>query len=90
MALCKACGAYMLWVKLDSGKPIPVDPDPLPDDRGAVAAKTLDSGVLVGYVRSQRRPLKAGYWTYTPHHSTCPNWKPRPAEPPATQPDPLF
>lgn len=90
MAICKACGAYMIWVKLDSGKPIPCDPDPLEDDKGKVAAKTLDSGVRVGYVLSARRPLRPGYWTYMPHHATCPNWnKPKPAEP-AEPTAPLF
>ena len=86
MATCKACGAYMLWVKIAPQKSMPVDPDPLDDDSGVVAAKKNDAGIYVGYVISKRRPVQPGYWTYTPHHATCPKvaqFRPAKPAPPA-------
>lgn len=90
MATCKGCGSFIIWIKLNAHKSMPCDPDPLDDDSGVVAAKRLDSGVRVGYVISARRPLEPGYWTYNPHHASCPKVEQFRPPPPAPQPDALF
>lgn len=74
--LCDRCFATIRFVRLDTGKPIPVDPIPTADDKGNVAAKPQGAG-LVGFVVSREKPLQPGYRTYMPHFATCKPDKPR-------------
>lgn len=67
---CMHCHATITFVRLDTGKPIPVDPIPYPD-RGNVIAKRNGRGDLVGYVLSREKPLLVGYERYMPHFKTC-------------------
>lgn len=83
---CDRCHGVIKFVRLDTGKPIPVEPHPFPD-RGNVAAH-LEGKTLVGYVISRDKPLQAGYDTYVPHYAVC---KPdRPLIPASQRPPALF
>jgi hypothetical protein len=73
--ICDRCFATIRFVRLDTGKPIPVDPIPQPD-RGNVAAH-LEGKTLVGYVISSAKPLQAAYERYVPHFASCKPDKPR-------------
>jgi hypothetical protein len=74
--VCDRCFAVIKFVRLDTGKPIPVDPIPTADDKGNVAAH-LEGKTLVGYVISRQKPLQPGYVTYRPHFANCKPDKPR-------------
>jgi hypothetical protein len=73
--ICDRCFATIRFVRLDTGKPIPVDPIPTADDKGNVAAH-LEGKTLVGFVISREKPLQAGYRTYRPHFASCKPDKP--------------
>jgi len=73
---CNNCHATILFVRLDTGKAIPVDPIAYPD-RGNVAARRNSTGDLVGYVISREKPLLDEYQRYMPHFKTCKPDKPR-------------
>lgn len=75
MSQCRFCFATIKFVRLDTGKPIPVDPIPFPD-KGNVAAR-LVGHTLEGYVLSQAKPLRPGYDRYVPHRAACKPDKPR-------------
>jgi hypothetical protein len=76
MSTCRDCYATIAFVRLDTGKPIPVDPVPYPD-KGNVAARRLPDGDLVGHVISAAKPLQPGQERYLPHRATCHPDKPR-------------
>jgi hypothetical protein len=79
MTVCKACLAEIIWATdLITGKPRPLDPTPLEDDSGKIAAREIiPGGPHECYSISQPRPLREGFRTYTAHHATCPNWSRR-------------
>lgn len=54
---CKGCGAAILWVRMPSGKPMPLDP--IPQKRVTLSAGPVAVGAVVD--------------TYMPHWATCPN-----------------
>ena len=74
--VCRYCHGTIIFVRLDSGKPIPVEPIPSPD-KGNVAAQRLPSGRLTGYVISRDKPLREGFERYLPHQANCKPDKPR-------------
>ena len=76
MPTCRDCFATILFVKLDTGRPIPVDPIPLPD-KGNVAASKTPSGKLVGHVISRTKPLQDHQERYMPHHASCKPERPK-------------
>jgi len=43
MSTCKACGAPIKWVKMESGKAMPVDIDPI-----KIVRETETGGIVVG------------------------------------------
>jgi hypothetical protein len=59
---CRSCGAPITWARTTSGKPIPLDPEPV--DRGNLE---VEDGVA--------RPvlIEAGKLRYVTHFATCPN-----------------
>lgn len=73
-AICHYCSATMIFVKLDSGKPIPCDP--IPDDTGTVAA-VRRAHAWVGYVVSRAKPWKPGYTLFRAHRASCKPDQPR-------------
>lgn len=69
LADCRQCGEPIVFVKLDTGSTMPVNPIPNPD--GNVAAR-LQGRTLVGFVVSRDR-LPGGSYPIrlTPHFATC-------------------
>lgn len=66
---CKECHDPIRFVKLDTGKALPVNPQPNPE--GNVAAH-LAGGRLVGFVISRdHRPGPLDSFRFTVHHATC-------------------
>ena len=74
---CMYCHALIVFVKLDTGRPIPVEPVPYPDKGNVAAIRNKRTGVLTGYVISQTKPLLDGYERFMPHRATCHPEKPR-------------
>jgi hypothetical protein len=73
-ANCKTCLAPIIFVRLDSGKIMPIDHTPNP--AGNVAVYFGPSGLpRTAYVLSKDKPLIDGYTLHMPHHATCPNWR---------------
>lgn len=76
---CRSCAEPIRWVRMPSGKAMPVNPMPLPrdDDRGdqvgTVAAHKI-AGKLYGFVISAERAADrmADPLRFTPHWATCP------------------
>lgn len=84
---CDRCGGVIKFVRLDTGKAIPVDPIPS-KDRGNVAAAKNERGELVGHVMSASKPEQAHQSRYVPHYASC---KPdRPLIPASQRPPSLF
>jgi hypothetical protein len=64
---CRSCGQRMLWAKTESGKSIPLDPEPAPD--GNVALDGAVAMVLGPEAAAQCRA--AGGRLYKSHFATC-------------------
>ena len=74
MAKCKGCGAEIRFIKLKSGKAIPVNPAPvfIEDKNGSEIIVTTDGRISNGrqeIVTSQNQFLTRGYIS---HFATCP------------------
>lgn len=69
MSVCRECAAPIRFVRLDTGRALPVDPAPVVD--GNVAAVRA-GGHLIGYVLSHDKPMRPLHLRYMPHHATCP------------------
>lgn len=74
MAKCKGCGAELKFIKLKSGKAIPVNPTPvfIEDKNGSEIIVTTDGRISNGrqeIVTSQNQFLTRGYIS---HFATCP------------------
>ena len=73
-ANCKTCLAPIIFVRLGSGKLLPIDHTP--NAAGNVAVLFNRSGTpQKAYVLSKDHPLIDGYTLHMPHHATCPNWR---------------
>ena len=68
VSICRTCSQTIKFVRLDTGKAIPVEP--LPHPGGNVAAKKV-GGTLVGYVLALDKPLQPGHDQYQPHFAIC-------------------
>ena len=76
---CKACHEPIRFVKLDTGKALPVNPKP--GQTGNVAAH-LQGGRLVGFVISQdHRPGPLDSFRFVPHYATCSAIERKPSKP---------
>lgn len=73
MSTCRFCQAAIQWVRLDSERSIPVNPQP--DPTGNVAA-AWQGPTLTGYVLSKGRPLLDGYRLFRPHKCRLPPGRP--------------
>lgn len=74
MTKCKSCGAEIIWIKMASGKNMPVDAKPISYQiavPGATGARTLvtPNGRVVSCFFDPGSDLKG----YTSHFATCPN-----------------
>lgn len=70
---CRRCEAQILFVRLDTGRSIPVEP--IPDPTGNVAARR-DAGFLVGHVVAKDHPVEDGQQLYRTHFAACDPDKP--------------
>jgi len=88
---CRDCADPIVFVSLDTGSRIPVQPRPNP--AGNVAARPT-AGRLYGYVVAAAKPLRPGYELRLPHAAVCrsrPRREPAATPQPAPEPDqPLF
>lgn len=67
---CRDCHDPIRFVRMPSGKSMPVNPSPNPTS-GTVAARLM-GGVLVGFViTTDRRPGPLDSLRFVPHASTC-------------------
>ena len=74
MAKCKGCGAELKFIKLKSGKAIPVNPTSvfIEDKNGSEIIVTTDGRISNGrkeIITSQNKFLTRGYIS---HFATCP------------------
>lgn len=62
---CRGCNAVIRWAKTEAGKPIPVDPEPVPGGNLVVTAQGI-----AHFLKKDELPTGP---TYVSHFSTCPN-----------------
>lgn len=76
MPKCKGCGAEIRWLKLPSGKSMPVDPDPIPywEDRHGSHKILTPNGEVITCTRTGEAGKETGVG-YVPHWATCPEEK---------------
>lgn len=67
MSACRSCGAPVRWERTAAGKPIPLDPEPVPT--GNLAFR--DDGRVVTCLEDGGWPQDAP--RYVTHFATCPN-----------------
>ena len=69
-SVCKACGAPIKWIKMASGKAMPVDAKPIPfrsDPKGGLTLVEEDGRVVRGMM-----DIESDKYGYTSHFATCP------------------
>ncbi len=73
---CRGCGAPVLWLKTESGKSMPVDPEKVMywKVRGGKKRIVTPNGETVACELSGDLQDATGMG-YVPHWSTCPKWK---------------
>ncbi len=74
MARCRSCGAEILWIKMASGKAMPVDPDQVPywERRGGQGKIITPNGEVISCDLEGDIQEATGIG-YISHFSTCPN-----------------
>ena len=74
MSRCRSCGAEIIWIKMMSGKAMPVNAQPVQywEKRGAAGKVVTPEGEVVSceFTGDERTDPKMGYIS---HFSTCPN-----------------
>lgn len=93
---CHECHDPIRFVKLDSGKAMPVNPKP--GATGSVCARlvmnmasAIGGKELRGFVISKDRPADQSWpYRFVPHYATCSERKPAAAPKPAPAPDPAL
>ena len=74
MARCRGCGREIEWIKMKTGKSMPVDPERImywEDENGDEALVTPDGEVVKAFTTGNIETA-TGYG-YVSHFSTCPN-----------------
>lgn len=80
---CTRCGRQIGWVITDTGRRMPIDPEP--DPTGNVICN-YEAGVLRGHVLTKGEPRPSGV-AFLPHFATCGvTKKAAPATAPAPEP----
>lgn len=72
-SVCRGCGAKIKWIKMKSGKMMPVDPEPIPYKTELPSPKkqtlvTEDGRVVSGFL-----DLESDKIGYVSHFATCPS-----------------
>ena len=68
MSQCTSCHAPVIWGTTASGKPLPIDPDPV--EAGNLAVRP--PGAQVRYLKLSDT-IEPGEWRAVSHFATCPN-----------------
>ena len=69
MSICKGCGAEIRWIRMPSGKAMPVDVPGVPFTPGGGPTRfILENGSITYGVKGRSGPMIG----YVPHWSTCP------------------
>ena len=71
MAKCKSCGAEIRWIRLVTGKMMPVNSEKVPysyDPKGTMTLMTEDGRVITKAVLD----MKSDAYGYVSHFATCP------------------
>jgi len=71
MSNCRSCGATIKWIKLESGKSMPVDPD-ITESLEVGDIFVTENGATVKVTLDNLRELEEGPMGYISHFSTCP------------------
>ena len=72
MSRCRSCGAEIKWIKMSSGKAMPVDPDQVPYwARPGAAGKVVTQNGEVYSCDFEGDPQSATGVGYVSHFSTC-------------------
>lgn len=88
--LCRSCSASIRWIRMDTGKAMPVDAVATPKT-GNVAARQVGDRWTAGYVVTARTPLRDGFTLFTAHWASCDMRRPQPRTPqPRATSTPLF
>lgn len=76
MANCRGCGRRIVWIKMNSGKSMPCDPDPVPYWAGAGFHNRIvtPNGEVIACKLNGYRENATGIG-YIPHWATCPKCK---------------
>ena len=72
MSICKGCGAEIEWVRMKSGKAMPIDPEPVFVTEGGNQVFITDEGDTITGTKSE---ANTGEAAFVPHWATCPAYK---------------
>ena len=75
MSTCRGCGSTIEWVRMKSGKAMPVDPEPVFVEEGGSQVFVTDEGdTITGGIAWPETPEEKARMTvaYVPHWATCP------------------
>ena len=72
MSICKGCGAEIDWVRMKSGKAMPIDPEPVFVAEGGNQVFITDEGDTITGTASE---INTGEVAFVPHWATCPAYK---------------
>lgn len=73
MSRCRGCGAEISWIRMKSGKMIPVDPSPtfIVDGTGTDVVVTSD-GIIANGIPCPGEPPAGKRLGWVSHFATCP------------------
>lgn len=75
MSTCRGCGATIEWIRMKSGKAMPVDPEPVFVEEGGSQVFVTDEGdTITGrqvWPTTQEEKARLTV-AYVPHWATCP------------------
>lgn len=69
MSRCRGCGAEIEWLRMKSGKAMPVDPEPVFVQEGGNRVFITDEGETITGTAAEENTGKVGF---VPHWATCP------------------
>lgn len=75
MSRCKSCGAEIIWIKTQSGKSMPCNPERIVywKKPGGGSRKIVTPNGEVLSAKLEGDPTKAAGMGYISHFATCPN-----------------
>ncbi len=75
LSRCKNCGALIEWLRTDSGRSVPIDPEPIfiIENDGNERFYTDEGKTISGRQALPDEPENKCEVAFIPHWSTCPN-----------------